>query len=258
MPRTTLLTFFLASQLTQFCLALTFPVSLRLSTFVSSGAKPVNCNGVSTSEQTRFAMSICPSERISSSVLGACVGDALAAPIHWYYDLDRMRSDIKNCFPMECRDDRDRLAYFCQVPSNLKHPDSWSYFKVYDPTKDPLGIVHGTEQHWTEPGAFYHGNLEKGESTTTVQMALLLTRSLVERGAYDYSDYLTRYNCPRPLSMFVRNRDRLKSWDQGTSTTSRRREPAATPTSRRTSAISSARCAAARRRIAAAFPARTV
>ena len=135
---------------------------------------------------------ISASERVASSILGACIGDALAAPIHWYYDLQKMRSDLKESFPMSSKDDKGRLATFCQVPPGLKHPDSWLYFKSYDPIKDPLGITHGKEERWAEPGTFYHGDLAAGEATTTVQLALLLARSLTDLGAYDYSDFLNR------------------------------------------------------------------
>ena len=93
---------------------------------------------------------------------------------------------------MSSKDDKGRLATFCQVPPGLKHPDSWLYFKSYDPIKDPLGITHGKEERWAEPGTFYHGDLAAGEATTTVQLALLLARSLTDLGAYDYSDFLNR------------------------------------------------------------------
>jgi ADP-ribosyl-[dinitrogen reductase] hydrolase len=133
-----------------------------------------------------------PSDRVASSLLGACIGDALASPLHWYYDLQRMRADIKESFPADCRDEKGRLAAFCRAPSNLKHPDSWSYFSKYNPFNDPLGIVHGRVSDWIEPGTYYHAHLEPGEPTTTVQLALLLARSLVAREGYDYSDYLDR------------------------------------------------------------------
>ena len=72
--------------------------------------------------------------------LGACIGDALAAPIHWYYDLGRMRSDTRESFPNHAEDEKGRLTAFCKVPSSLN-----ALFISYKPLIDPLGIVHGKE-----------------------------------------------------------------------------------------------------------------
>jgi hypothetical protein len=150
------------------------------------------CNIATKHQLCTMGEKISSSDRVASSLLGACIGDALAAPLHWYYDLQRMRTDIKESFPSYCKDENGRLVAFCRAPSNLKHPDSWSYFSQYNPVIDPLGIVHERLSDWTEPGTYYHAHLEPGEPTTTVQLALLLSRSLVARAGYDYSDYLDR------------------------------------------------------------------
>ncbi len=178
--------------------------------FKSEMHKAPPCNFARRHQLHAMCETIGPSDRISSSLLGACIGDALAAPLHWYYNLQKMRTDIMEYFPANCKDQNGRLIAFCRPPSNLKHPDSWSYFSQYNPVDDPLGIVHGQQNEWTEPGTYYHAHLEPGEPTTTVQLALLLVRSLDTRAGYDYSDFLDRcssksihrkcpYRRPQPL-----------------------------------------------------------
>ena len=127
--------YILAAYFTQIC------ISLKTPSHFLPGSSPHSLSANQLCRESAIVfehsgMKICPSERIASSILGACVGDALAAPIHWYYDLERMRSDLKNSFPDESKDQNGRLAFFSRVPSDLIHPDSWSYFKVYDPLND--------------------------------------------------------------------------------------------------------------------------
>ena len=86
---------------------------------------------------------------------------------------------------------RERLGAYAAVPAGLKHPDSWSYMKSFDPSKCKIDICHD-KPAWTE-GTFYHSELKPGEATHTVALANLLTRAIAEDGAYDFGKYLARY-----------------------------------------------------------------
>jgi hypothetical protein len=67
-------------------------------------------------------------ERIRRALLGMQAGDAIAAPIHWYYTIDVMKEHLRDHFGAG----PDGLRHYAAVPSALhgKHPDSWNYMKV--------------------------------------------------------------------------------------------------------------------------------
>ena len=133
----------------------------------------------------RWAASIDAPERTRRALLGMQAGDALAAPLHWYYSIDVMKQHLREAFGCE------RLNAYAAVPAGLKHPDSWSYMKSFDPSKCKIDIVHD-KPAWTE-GTFYHSELKPGEATHTVALANLLTRAIAEDGGYDFAKYLARY-----------------------------------------------------------------
>ena len=132
-------------------------------------------------------------ERVEGALLGMCAGDALCAPLHWYYNLDVLQEHTANCYPT---DEQGRLCAYASVADGIKHPDSHMYMKLWDPDASPIDISHDKKELWLLEGTFYHGLLEAGEPTTTVQLALLLARSIVDRSGYDFEDYLSRYEVP--------------------------------------------------------------
>lgn len=124
-------------------------------------------------------------ERIRRALLGMQAGDALAAPLHWYYDIDVMKQHLREAWGCE------QLRCYAAVPQGLHHPDSWNYMKSFDAAACKIDLMHG-KPPWA-PGMFYHQELQPGEATHTVALANLLTRSIAEDGQYDYSKYLQRY-----------------------------------------------------------------
>lgn len=130
-------------------------------------------------------------ERIRRALLGMQAGDAIAAPIHWYYTIDVMKEHLRDHFGAG----PDGLRHYAAVPSALhgKHPDSWNYMKAFDPSKPEIDIVHEKKRFWNEPGHFYHSELAAGEVTHTVALSLLLLRSIAEDGGYDWEKYVQRY-----------------------------------------------------------------
>jgi hypothetical protein len=124
-------------------------------------------------------------ERSRRALRGMRAGDALAAPLHWYYSIDVMKDHLQQAFGCE------QLRDYAAVPAGLRHPDSWSYMKSFDPAKCKIDLLHG-KPVWAE-GTFYHAELKPGEATHTVALANLLMRSLAEDGGYDFEKYLARY-----------------------------------------------------------------
>ena len=110
---------------------------------------------------------------------GLFIGDALAMPVHWYYDRLALQRDYGVV--------KDYLA-----PKN-PHPDSILWRSSYEPTNKKGDILHEQAQFWGQRGIHYHQFLKAGENTLNLKLSGLLIESLNENGGYDPEDYLQRY-----------------------------------------------------------------
>jgi ADP-ribosylglycohydrolase len=119
------------------------------------------------------------SSRDRGTLLGLAIGDALAMPVHWYYDRTALRTDYG-------------LVDHYLAPKN-PHPDSILWRSRYTPLNDRGEILHDQAAHWGRQGIHYHQFLRAGENTLTLQLASLLQESLLDRGDYDFEDYTGRY-----------------------------------------------------------------
>lgn len=125
------------------------------------------------------------SDRALGALWGLFLGDALAMPVHWYYDRQALIRDYGEV--------RDLLA-----PHN-PHPDSILHRSRYEPSTPDADILHDQAQYWGQPGVHYHQHLAAGENTLNLKLVQLLLEALAERGAYDPDDYLAR------MVAFLRN-----------------------------------------------------
>lgn len=107
------------------------------------------------------------------------IGDALAMPVHWYYNTMALKMDYGTV--------RDYL------PPKNPHPDSILDRSSYTPFNEKGDILHDQAQYWGKPGIHYHQFLKAGENTLNLKLARLLIDSLNERGGYDADDYLDRF-----------------------------------------------------------------
>jgi len=112
-------------------------------------------------------------------LLGAFLGDALAMPVHWYYDRTALVRDY------------GRVAELT-APKN-PHPGSILWRSSYAAPNAKGEILHGQAEYWGRPGVHYHQFLRAGENTLNMQLSLELLAMLRERGGYDRDDYLRRY-----------------------------------------------------------------
>ena len=119
------------------------------------------------------------SSRARGALYGLAIGDALAMPVHWYYDRAALRSDYGFV---------DRYL----APKN-PHSGSILWRSSYDPLNERGEILHDQAIYWGQRGIHYHQFLEPGENTLTLQLASQLQRSLLEKGGYDFDDYTRRY-----------------------------------------------------------------
>jgi len=117
--------------------------------------------------------------RIAGLTWGSFIGDALAMPVHWYYDRAALRRDYGIV--------RDYMA-----PRN-PHCDSILWRSAYTPPNERGDILHDQAAFWGQRGVHYHQFLRPGENTLNLQLARVLMESLSDRGGYDADDYLRRY-----------------------------------------------------------------
>jgi len=117
--------------------------------------------------------------RCQGALYGLYIGDALAMPVHWYYDRGALKRDYGNV--------RDYLA-----PKN-PHPDSILWRSSYHPINEKADILHEQKQYWGRPGVHYHQFLEAGENTLNVKLCSHLIASITANGGYRAEDYLERY-----------------------------------------------------------------
>jgi ADP-ribosyl-[dinitrogen reductase] hydrolase len=112
-------------------------------------------------------------------ILGMRIGDALAMPVHWYYDTHRLVSDYGQV--------RDYLT-----PKN-PHPDSILWRSSYTPLSPKAEILHEQVQYWGKRDVHYHQFLKAGENTLNVQLAWELWKSLQLQGHWDSENFLKLY-----------------------------------------------------------------
>ncbi len=129
--------------------------------------------------------SVKPNDRVAGALLGMFLGDALAMPVHWYYDRAALQKDYGEV--------RDLVA-----PRN-PHPGSILFRSQYVPRNPEADILHDQALFWGQPGIHYHQNLGAGENTLNLQLVQLLLATIVERDLYDPDLYLDR------MIAFMRN-----------------------------------------------------
>ncbi len=118
-------------------------------------------------------------DTLSGLAWGSFIGDALAMPLHWYYDRAALH--------------RDYGVVREYVAPISPHADSILWRSEYTPLNERGDILHDQAQYWGQRGIHYHQFLRAGENTLNLQLAKVLIESLVARGGYDADDYLERY-----------------------------------------------------------------
>jgi ADP-ribosylglycohydrolase len=113
------------------------------------------------------------------TLYGFCIGDALAMPVHWYYNRQALFEDYGRV--------TDYLA-----PRN-PHPDSILWRSTYAAPNSRGEILHDQARYWGQKGIHYHQFLKAGENTLNVKIGGLLIESINQNGTYDSEDFLKRY-----------------------------------------------------------------
>jgi ADP-ribosyl-[dinitrogen reductase] hydrolase len=126
-------------------------------------------------------------DRFRGSLWGMFVGDALAMPAHWYYDVAALKRDFG-----ELRDYRAPTTYH---PSSIMSLASTGSAGRGSQQGNVVGsvILHGKKHLWGRPNQHYHHGLQRGDNTLNLRCARVLLRSMNTIGRYDSDDFLREY-----------------------------------------------------------------
>ena len=113
------------------------------------------------------------------ALYGLCIGDALAMPVHWYYNRQALHQDY------------GRVTDYL-TPRN-PHPDSILWRSNYKTPNSKGEILHDQAPYWGQKGIHYHQFLKAGENTLNVKICRLLIESINQTGTYDTDDFLKSY-----------------------------------------------------------------
>ena len=122
-------------------------------------------------------------DQVSSQGLGALygmfIGDALAMPVHWYYDRQALNRDYGHVTDF--------------LPPRGSHPDSILWRSSYSAINAKGEILHDQARYWGKKNIHYHQFLQAGENTLNVKISQLLLESIRQNGAYLAQDFVNRY-----------------------------------------------------------------
>jgi ADP-ribosylglycohydrolase len=115
------------------------------------------------------------------------VGDALAMPAHWYYDVTALHRDLGVL--------RDYQAPNDYHPNSILPVASTGGPGRGSSEGDVVGsvILHGKKQLWCEPNRHYHFGLQKGDNTLNLLCVRVLLRTINRIGRYDPTEFLRDY-----------------------------------------------------------------
>ena len=128
-------------------------------------------------------------ERMRGALWGMFVGDALAMPVHWYYNIAALWQDFGSI--------RDYQAPKAHHPSSIMALANTAKSGRGSQEGDIVGdvILKGKKQHWGQANRHYHQGMQAGDNTLNLLCARVLLRSLNAGGQHDTIDFLNQYIC---------------------------------------------------------------
>jgi ADP-ribosyl-[dinitrogen reductase] hydrolase len=128
-------------------------------------------------EEKTMKDSLSFNDRIQGALWGIFISDALAMPVHWYYDTLALLRDYGTV--------KEYLE-----PRN-PHPDSILWRSSYTPPSSSTDILHDQAVYWGQKNIHYHQFLKAGENTLNVKLARELLLLLQRTGKYSAEEWLS-------------------------------------------------------------------
>ncbi|MCL7943750.1 ADP-ribosylglycohydrolase family protein [Marinobacter sp. ATCH36] len=136
------------------------------------------------------------SHRVASALKTQFIADALAMPVHWYYN----PMDIEKAFPGGIQRFEAPPDFHPSSIMSLHSTSSGGRRSVQSATNERAPrivddvILKGKAQYWNVPNVHYHQGMGPGENTLNAHCARVLMRSLVDgKGHYDQQAFLSAY-----------------------------------------------------------------
>ena len=126
-------------------------------------------------------------DRIKGALWGMFVGDALAMPVHWYYNVAALQQDFGTI--------RDYQAPKAFHPSSIMALASTGRAGRGDQHGEVVGsvILKGKKPYWGQPNTHYHQGMRPGDNTLNLHCVRVLIRAINAAGHYDPADFLRDY-----------------------------------------------------------------
>ena len=132
-------------------------------------------------------MSIEPAvDPATQAFLGSLVADAVAMPVHWYYDQATLDGD----YPQLAAAAASESPYL--APHN-PHSGSILWRSQWTPPAATFDILREQARFWGQHGIHYHQFLAAGENTLNFRLATELFSFVRRHGEYDPEKWLDRY-----------------------------------------------------------------
>ena len=126
-------------------------------------------------------------DRLRGALWGLFVGDALAMPAHWYYDVAALRRDYGLI--------RDYQAPHEHHPNSIMSLASTGRAGRGSQEGEVVGglILKGKKGYWGRPHTHYHRGMRRGENTLNLLCVRVLLRRLTVAGGCDPVGFLRDY-----------------------------------------------------------------
>lgn len=129
-------------------------------------------------------------ERAKAALKNAFVGDALAMPVHWFYN----PADIYKAFPLGIEQFEDApLFHPSSIMSLHSTQKGGRANKASASQKEIVGevILKGKRQYWGKDNVHYHQGMKAGENTLNAYCARIVLTCALK--GYDETEFLNQY-----------------------------------------------------------------
>jgi len=127
-------------------------------------------------------------DKIRGCIYGQFIGDSLAMPVHWYYDINQLKKDFGKITKYEAP--KQSFPNSILNLSNTDGPGRGSF------TGNLIGevILHDKKKFWERGKNYhYHHGMKAGENTLDSQITRVLYRNMINNQSFNSSSFLEDY-----------------------------------------------------------------